>query len=154
MIEVQVKAASHSAKPNWLINQKAQQPARSDREWFVLVALAAEPWAAPRAFVAPRDHVAAAAWIQHQHWLTEPGIPAGIRNAGLEQVRIYTEVLSGYESRWDLLDQPTTKVSVLLPAHFRELAITERVGLPDQHSLGPPVTVLVEAEHPTGCGAH
>jgi hypothetical protein len=134
MIEVQVKAATHSAKPNWRINQKAQQPARSDREWFVLVALATEPWAAPRAFVAPRDHVAAAAWIQHQDWLTAPGIPAGQRNAGFEQARIYTDVLSDYESRWDLLDRSTTEAPVLLPARFRELANAERVGLPEQHS--------------------
>src|SRR5262245_37332894 len=63
MIEVQVKTASHTPKPNWRINAKAQRPAASDREWFVLVALGATPWQMHRAFVVPRDHIAAAAWI-------------------------------------------------------------------------------------------
>jgi hypothetical protein len=72
MIEVQVKAASFMTKPNWIVGGKAQQVARNDREWFVFVALAEQPWGSNRAFVVPRDHVSAAAWIVHQNWLQIP----------------------------------------------------------------------------------
>jgi hypothetical protein len=51
MIEVQVKAASPMPRPNWLCGAKAQQPAISDREWFVFVALDPEPGRAPRSYV-------------------------------------------------------------------------------------------------------
>ena len=61
MVEVQVKTASHRPRPNWPLNRKAQQPAKSDQEWFVLVVLAEEPAGPHRAFVVPRAHVAAAA---------------------------------------------------------------------------------------------
>ena len=64
-VEVQVKTASHMPRPNWRLNLKAQEPARTDHEWFVLVALGASPSTAPRSFILPRDHVAAAAWINH-----------------------------------------------------------------------------------------
>ena len=133
MIEVQVKAASHTAKPNWLLNKKAQQVARSDREWFVLVALAEEPWGLNRAYVVPRDHIAAAAWISHQHWLTEPGVPAGQRNASLDQTRVQAVTLTGYQNRWDLLAAAATAAPVLLPPRFRTYAEDRRVGLPPGH---------------------
>jgi hypothetical protein len=133
MIEVQVKAASRVRRPNWPINAKAQQSARSEREWFVLVALAKEPWDVNRGFVVPRDHVAAAAWISHQNWLTEPGIPPGQRNAGVDQARVAAETLEGYENRWDLLEAPATAAPVLLPPEFRAYAVEHRVGLPPGH---------------------
>jgi hypothetical protein len=133
MIEVQVKTAGHMSKPNWRVNEKAQRPARSDREWFVFVALAATAWEAPRGFVVPRDHVAAAAWIRHMDWLSEPGIPKGQRNAPVQLARIQDWVIGGYENRWDLLDRPAGDVPVLLPQRFRELATSRRVGLPPDH---------------------
>jgi hypothetical protein len=85
LIEVQVKTASFSTRPSWLLGTKAQEPARTDHEWFVFVVLGSEPWEAPRSFVVPRDHVSAAAWISHTNWLTEPGIPPGRRNAPLSK---------------------------------------------------------------------
>jgi hypothetical protein len=93
----------------------------------------ADPWAAHRAFVIPRDHVAAAAWIRHQDWLTEPGVPAGKRNASVDQARIQDWVVAGYENRWDLLEVSSDVVPVLLPADFRALAKSTRVGLPLEH---------------------
>lgn len=136
MIEVQVKAASYAPKPNWRMNKKAQQFARSDREWFVFVALDESPWGANRAFVVPRDHASAAAWIHHQHWLTDPGVPAGQRNTGLDQARVPADTFKGYENRWDLLQRPTTDAPVLLSPSLRAFAFEPRVGLPPGHPWG------------------
>jgi hypothetical protein len=66
-------------------------------------------------------------------WLSEPGIPKGQRNAPVQLARIQDWVIGGYENRWDLLDQPAGDVPVLLPQRFRELATTQRVGLPPDH---------------------
>lgn len=133
MVEVQVKAASYMPKPNWRLNSKAQQPARSDREWFVLVILGRSAWGANRGFIVPRDHVAAAAWISHRDWLTEPGIAPGIRNAGHDQTHVHASVFAGYEDQWSLLDEPSTSAPVLLPKSFHDLARSTRVGLPPGH---------------------
>jgi len=133
MIEVQVKAASFMRRPNWRVNRKAQQIARSDREWFVFVALAEDPWGRSSAFVVPRDHVAAAAWISHQNWLTDPSAPPGRRNAGIEQARVSAPTFVGYMNRWDLLEASATDAPVLLPPEFRPLAFEARVGLPPAH---------------------
>ncbi len=132
-LEVQVNTASFNKAPSWLIGAKAQQPSPKDHEWFVLVLLPQETHGAPRSFVMPRDHVAAAAWIRHQDWLTEEGVPAGKRNTPLDRARIQEWVAEGYEDRWDLLHQPASQVPVLLPSGFRSLALTERVGLPPGH---------------------
>ena len=132
-IEVQVKTASHMPQPNWRLGLKAQSPERTDHEWFVLVSLAAVPAGAHRAFVVPRNHVAAAAWISHQHWLTEPGVVAGKRTAGHDQARVPASVFEGYEGRWDLLNSPTPSVAVMLPLAFKTLALGSRVGLPAHH---------------------
>jgi hypothetical protein len=133
MVEVQVKTASFVPRPNWLLNLKAQQPAVSDHEWFVLVTLSHLPEDAPIGYVVPRDHVAAAAWISHRNWLTEPGVAPGKRNAGLDQTRVSAPVFEGYRNRWDLLTEPTSSAPVLLPVGYRELALSDRVGIPEGH---------------------
>ena len=76
----------------------------------------------------PRDHVAAA-WISHESWRTDPGAAPGTRNAGVDQARVF----ESYLDRWDLLDEPTHTAPVLLPEHYRDLALTDRVGLPPEH---------------------
>ena len=65
----------------------------------------------PRSFVVPRDHVATAAWISHMHWLTEPGIATGKRNATLDQPRVAVSVFAPYENRWDLVHVDTAEPS-------------------------------------------
>jgi hypothetical protein len=133
IVEIQVKTASQRGQETrWLLGTKAQLLARSEHEWFVLVLLPELP-AEPRAFVVPRDHLSAATWIAHQNWRTDPSVPAGTRNADLDQARIPWTVWKDYEDRWDLLGTPTTKVPVLLPLELRNLALTERVGLPPDH---------------------
>jgi hypothetical protein len=141
VVEVQVKTASFMSKPNWRVNQKAQQPAKTTHEWFVLVALAESPSSAPRGFVVPRDHIAAAAWIMHTHWLTEPGIARGKRNASVDQARVPLPVFAEYEDRWGLLLGSTEDVPVMLPDEFRARALEPRVGLPPDHpwTVKPPV---------------
>lgn len=130
LIEVQVKTTTAS---NWLLGSNVQRPAISEREWFALVMLGDEPAQAPRTFVVPRDHVAAAAWIAHTDWLTEPGIPPGRRNTGYDRARCHHSWFERYEDRWDLLGTPTGKVPVLLHEDWRDLALSDRVGLPDWH---------------------
>jgi hypothetical protein len=134
MIEVQVKAAQETGREvSWPVNGKSQLFAQSSREWFVFVALPPVGHVAPRSFIVPRDHVSAAAWLVHTDWLTEPGIPAGQRNAPVERARVSEPTWAGYEDRWDLLDSSALDAPVLLPAHLRRLALDERVGLPPGH---------------------
>jgi len=133
MVEVQVKATSARPVGNWLLGLKAQQPARTKHEWFVLIVLGADPTDVPRAYVVPRDHVAAAAWISHQDWLTEPDVKPGTRNTGLDRARVKETVFEAYRNRWDLMEHPTPNAPVLLPTTFRDLAEGPRVGLPSGH---------------------
>jgi hypothetical protein len=132
-VEIQVKTASdRGSNPSWPLGDITQLIAVSEHEWFVLVLLPELPLS-PRAFVVPRDHVCAGTWIRHMDWLTDPSVPPGTRNAGLNRARIPLFVWEGYEDCWDQLGKPTSKVKVRLPSKFRELAQEERVGLPPGH---------------------
>ena len=133
VVEIQVKTASQRGQTTkWPLGTKAQLLAQSEHEWFVLVLLPELP-AELRAFVIPRDHLAAGTWMVHQDWRTDPSAAPGKRNADLEAARISWIIWKGYEDRWDLLGTPVTKVPVLLPRELRALAGTERVGLPPDH---------------------
>ncbi|RKR74744.1 hypothetical protein [Frondihabitans australicus] len=135
MIEVQVKAArGRGPRLSWPLGEKSQQPALHPREWFVMVAIDDDVDAPLRFFVVPRDHVAAAAWIEHMNWLTTPGIAPGVRNVGPERSRVTLPTFAGYENAWSLLTKPTDEVPVALPPEFHTYAEdTERVGLPGGH---------------------
>lgn len=135
MVEIQVKAARGAVMNSisWPLNQKAQRPSLHEREYFVMVAIPHDTSFAPRNFVLPRSHVAAAAWIAHMHWLTEPGIPQGKRNAPVDRSRVSLPTFAAYEDRWDLLFVDENEVPVLLPSHYRDLALEPRVGLPSDH---------------------
>jgi hypothetical protein len=133
MVEVQVKTASFMPRPNWQLDLKAQEISNSEHEWFALVALGQSHSEGTRGFVVPRDHVAAAAWITHENWRTNPTVPPGNRNAGVDQARVQATVFTRYLDRWNLLLQPSYDAPVLLPPHYRHLALGERVGLPPGH---------------------
>lgn len=133
MIEVQVKTASPHTKPSWPLGTNSQSPALSPNEWFVLVALNADPTIAPASYIVPRDHVAAAAWMVHEDWRTDPSAKPGTRNATVERSRVFAPIWERYRERWDLLDAPTDEAPVLLPPRLRELATDPRVGLPEGH---------------------
>lgn len=133
MIEVQVKAISAGSRPSWPLGKKGTISAETEREWFVLVLLAPSPRDRPRAFIVPRDHVAAATWIGHLSWLTSPDVPAGKRNAGIDAARIGINDWLGYEERWDLLEGSAFEAPVLLPAWMKSMANEPRVGLPQGH---------------------
>ncbi|MGK0742632.1 hypothetical protein ACSHWG_12230 [Leucobacter sp. Z1108] len=133
-IEVQVKAARGTgAAFNWPIGKKAQLPPAHDAEWFVLALVDDDVSKPLRGLVMPRAHVAAVAWMAHMHWLTEPGVPKGQRNAGVDRSRVFLRDVIHYEGRWDLLDQSAYEAPVLLPARYRDLAQDPRVGLPAVH---------------------
>lgn len=136
MVEIQVKSARTVtwAKTNWPLGEKSQQPSAHEREYFVMVATPNDVTINARCFVVPRAHVAAAAWIAHMDWLTADGVPRGKRNAPVNQSRVYLPIFAPYEDRWDLLDVDESKSPVLLPAAFRDLALSERVGLPIGHA--------------------
>ncbi|MFF7291654.1 hypothetical protein ACFY9N_03890 [Microbacterium sp. NPDC008134] len=135
MVEIQVKTARVTDwdRANWPLGLKNQVPSAHDREYYVFVGVPQDEDAAPRLFIVPRAHVAAAAWISHQDWRTEEGVPAGTRNAGPEMARVNMWVFENYENRWDLLFQDETDADVLLPPRYRDLAAGERVGLPADH---------------------
>ena len=132
-ISVQVKTTQEWKNPKFMFGQKGCEPSRSPQEWFVLVALGRGEWEAPRAFVVPRDHAAAGAWIRHMEWLTNPSVKPGKRNSSLGQNRIDAWMFERYEQRWDLLASEANKVAVLLPPRCRTLATEKRVGLPKDH---------------------
>ena len=135
LVEVQVKTAMNTGWKyvNWPLGEKAQQPSASETEYFVMVGVLRDVLVAPRFFVVPRAHVAAAAWISHQHWLTEPGIPAGQRNVAASGARVRIRTFEQYEDRWDLLEVDEGECPVLLPPEYRNLALESRVGLPGGH---------------------
>ncbi|WEG08605.1 hypothetical protein PU630_15375 [Microbacterium horticulturae] len=135
MIEVQVKTArTHSwLQTNWPLGEKSQKHSAHEREYFVMVAVPHDLELAPRLFVLPRAHVAAAAWIAHMDWLTEEGVPAGKRNAPVSSSRVYLPTFENYENRWDLLFTDEGDAPVLLPPRYHELAASDRVGLPLGH---------------------
>ena len=116
---------------NWLVGNVLLSTAPS--EWYVMVKLEGPAPAHCRYFVVPRNHVAAASWISHQNWLTDPSATPGTRNAPQAQARVDETVFVGYEDRWDLLNESTDDVPVLLSTQLREWARRERVGLPPGH---------------------
>jgi hypothetical protein len=135
LIEIQVKAArgTNMNRILWPLNAKAQQPSLHGREYFVMVAIPGVSSLPLRNFILPRSHAAAAAWIEHMHWLTEPGIPIGQRNAPVDRSRVRLQTFESYEGQWDFLLVDEPEVPVLLPRHYRELAQDGRVGLPPEH---------------------
>jgi hypothetical protein len=136
MVEIQVKTARGSAwtSISWPLGGKAQGPSQHEREYFVMVAVPHDLTLPPRNFVVPRSHVAAAAWIEHMNWLTEPGIEPGKRNAPVERSRVLLSTFERYEDRWDLLLADESEAPVLLPERYRDFAQEERVGLPPGHA--------------------
>lgn len=136
MVEIQVKTARGHAMNSisWPLGTKAQGPSMHQREYFVLVAVPHDLSATPRCFVLPRSHVAAAAWIEHMDWLTEPGAPEGKRNASVDRSRVSIPTFAAYEDRWNLLLVDEQEAPVLLPPRLRGLALSDRVGLPPGHS--------------------
>ena len=55
------------------------------------------------------------------------------RNAPQAQARVDETVFVSYENRWELLNESTDDVPVLLPGLLREWALRERVGMPPGH---------------------
>jgi hypothetical protein len=133
LVSIQVKTTSPSKSPRFMTGSKGLLPAISEHEWFVLVALETSELQSPRAFVVPRDHVAAAVWIEHMEWQTNPTVEPGRRNTGIGSARTSAKAFARYEQRWDLLHQPTSSVPVLLPPRFRALSTNPRVLLPRDH---------------------
>lgn len=135
LVEVQVKTARGAAwkSISWPLGPKSQGPSLHEREYFVMVAVPHDLSQAPRNFILPRSHVAAAAWIEHMDWLTKPGIEPGKRNAPVERSRVLLTTFARYEDRWDLLLIDESKAPVLLPERFRALTKEKRVGLPAAH---------------------
>jgi hypothetical protein len=135
MIEVQVKAARGCGpRLSWPLGSKSQQPALHPREWFVMVAIDDDVESPLRFFVVPRGHVAAAAWIAHMNWLTDPAIGPGVRNVGPDRSRVTLSTFAGYENAWPSRALLTDQVPVALPPEFHTYAAdTARVGLPSGH---------------------
>lgn len=136
MVEIQVKTTRHSPgqRISWPLGSKSQQPSQHEREYYVMVAVPNDLDLPPRNFIVPRSHVAAAAWIEHMNWLTEPGIEPGKRNAPVEQSRVLLSTFERYENCWDLLLSDESEVPVMLPERYRGFAQEDRVGLPPGHA--------------------
>lgn len=128
MVEIQVKTVRDAS--SWPLGKRGIEPAATDHEWYVLVRLG-DLAHQPDCFVVPRDHVAAATWIEHRAWLTDPDVPQGKRNAGIDRARVHIDAWEAYRDRWDELAEPSNKAKVRLPERMR--AVLPRVGLPEGH---------------------
>jgi hypothetical protein len=104
--------------------------AESDHEWYVFVLLGPDSGVRPRCCVVPRNHAVAAAWIMHMDWLTDPD---AVRSRNDGEVRVRHSEFVRYEERWDLLDQPTDRVPVLLPPRYKALMREARIAFPRWH---------------------
>ncbi len=135
LVEIQVKTArgEKAERVSWPLGNKSQAPSAHEREYFVLVAVPLDHSVRPRSFVVPRIHVAAAAWIAHMNWLTDPGAAIGKRNAPVDRSRVGVDTFIRYEDRWDLLELDQADAPVLLPPIYREYALSPRVGLREDH---------------------
>ncbi len=129
MIEVQVKTVRTGS---WMLGRKGTMEDLSGREWYVFVKLGPPP-TLPESYVVPRDHVAAATWIGHRAWLTDPRVASGKRNTPLEMARIAAEVWAGYREAWYQLGPDARRIPVRLPLWMREAMDLQRVGLPPDH---------------------
>ena len=109
-VTVQVKTTSCKTgqRASWTLGLKDVLAAKAPSEWYVLVKLEGPAPAQTRYFVVPRDHVAVAAWIVHQNWLTDPEARRP-RKATQAQARVNETVFVGYEDRWDLLNKPANR---------------------------------------------
>jgi hypothetical protein len=134
-ITIQVKTTGGKAArlAKWRVGCKDILPAAGASEWYVMVKLEGTAPAQCRYFVVPRDHMAAAVWIVHQEWLTDPTVKPGKRNTPISLANVGELPFIRYEDRWDLLDTPTDEVPVLLSAWCRQMALEKRVGLPPDH---------------------
>jgi hypothetical protein len=134
-VSVQVKTTwvDEGREAKWQVGLKDIRPATSDSQWYVMVKLEGAAPAASTFFVVPKDHVAAAVWIVHQRWLTDPSVPPGQRNTPVSRAIINERFFARYEGRWDLLGTPSSKAPVLLPSDLRQSAQLDRVGLPPDH---------------------
>jgi len=130
MIEVQVKTSRNAL--TWPMHSRGIVAAISQREWYVFVQLGDIP-AQPRCLIVPRDHVAAATWIEHMGWLTDSSARPGTRNTGIEGAHASVESWQQYEDRWDLLQEPATSAPVRLPEWMRPEIDNPLVGLPEGH---------------------
>jgi hypothetical protein len=137
-VTIQVKTTwregTKTGRPvGWRLGMKDIMPAAVPTEWYVMVKLEGEAPAEASYFVVPRDHVAAAAWIVHKNWLTDPKAAPGTRNAPQAQAVVKETVFADYKDRWDLLGTATDTVPVLLPARCKKQCKLSRVGLPPNH---------------------
>jgi hypothetical protein len=133
-IEIQVKTTKYYGRSTtWLLGTEEPPIARSKHEWFVLVLLPPHLEAPPWAFVVPRDHVAAATWIEHRYRSKTRTVPKQKRKNNFRQVKILWMTWLWYANRWDLLGTPTADVPVLLSKDLLWMMQVEGVGLPPGH---------------------
>jgi hypothetical protein len=132
LVAIQTKTASMGNQ--FMLNASIERPSSADNEWVVLVKLH-ELGSRPSFFVLPHDHVAAAAYAQHQRWLGTPGRAGQPHNDNPRRMLIAKQFL-GYEDRWDLLLQRTTEVPNLLADDYAD-CITQW-GVPPGHRGMPP----------------
>ena len=66
-------------------------------------------------------------------WLTDPIAEPGARTTKPSAARTYSWVFEGYEDQWERMTMPADEAPILLPTYMRDLAASERVGLPPGH---------------------
>ena len=132
-IQVKTNWCQTGELAKWRLGLKDILLAKAPSEWYVLVKLEGPAPARSRYFVVPRNHVAAASWIDHQSWLKDPSAAPGSRNAPQSLALVGETMFAGYEDHWERLNESTDTVPVLLPGWCRERALDERVGLPSGH---------------------
>lgn len=142
LIALQVKCtSSHTQK--FAVSAKDETPTDQWNEWFCFVHLEGEQ-ERPRFFLVPRNQVAALIYVDHRHWLSEPGRGGKARNDNdRRDVRIAD--IGPYEEAWQELLVPTSQVAGHTPEWFE--AHLPRFGLPPGH---PGIVESPKADAPYG----
>lgn len=130
VVAIQTKTTSGGG--SWLLGIGEETPTRLDNEWVVLVSLGGKAGDA-RFWLMPRNHVAAYLWVGHRLWLT--GVkPDGTPRKDTAMRGVAAADVSGYEGRWEWLEDRTTAVPYsLLPQWFHEGLRDPTVGLRSDH---------------------
>jgi hypothetical protein len=139
MVAIQAKASVQrdfplsGAKPDDYGTPAGDEiPTARDNEWFIFVGLN-KLGARPDFYIVPRNVVAGAIWTLHRVWHRGDSkfFPGTLPRRGGKFRRLTRSDLEGYRETWELLEEPTTSVPLLLPSRIIEMSAL--VPLPPSH---------------------
>ena len=130
VVAIQTKTAYGK---HFQLNEKCEKPATAQNQWYVFVKLH-EEGTRPSFYVVPRNVVAGAMYAEHREWLSRPARD-GTPHRENPMRNMLVACLTGYQDRWDLLENPADQTPLLIDPWYTECV--ERFGLPAGHPGWP-----------------